>query len=348
MDFTLLVGTYTRNTNSQGIYAFKALDSQRFQPLATNSNIDNPSFLAKHPGLKVVYSVNEVSDFADARQGAVCAFKYDNGQLTLFSQRGTEGADPCHLTLSKGGDQLFVSNYSGGNFTSFPLGSDGSIAAPEIVVQHSGSGPNPDRQEQAHVHSTTLSPDDRYLYVADLGTDQLSQFSLEQGLQAQPAHVTSIEPGAGPRHVWFGQKAVYLLNELRNTITTLQPDSTDRLQVIASCTTLPEDFTAASDSAHIQGSSDGRFLYTTNRGHDSVAVFEIQQQGIPELIQLLPTGGKHPRHFAFSPDQCQLLIANRDTHNINIFERDADTGRLTALDVTLEVPSPVFLLPITS
>ena len=289
MSFDLLVGTYTRGTDSKGIYSYSVTDDcDSFNLVAITEGVDNPSFLVAHPTLDVIYAANEVSDFSAAPSGAVSAFSYRKGFLSFINQQSSSGANPCHLTIDANGRYLVVSNYSGGSLSSLALSDTGAIGSTICTLEHRGSSIDPTRQERAHIHSSTLSPQGRNIFIADLGMDQLVSYPIDHRgeLAKQSGHVSQVRSGA----------------------------------------------------------ADGQYLYATNRGHDSVSVYLLRADGRPEMIQNLPTGGKHPRHFAFTKDQQFLYVANRDTNNVVIFRRDSQTGLLDETGYEFSVPAPVYLL----
>lgn len=343
----ILIGTYTRNTDSVGVYAFKSDSDGHFESCAVNPAIDNPSWLVRHPYLEVVYAVNEVSDMADG--GAVSAFACDaSGRLTLLNQKFSLGADPCHLAIDSAGSTLYVSNYSGGNFTGFPLAPDGRLQDFTSLVQHGGKGVDPVRQSGPHVHSMTLDTTGQNAYVCDLGLDQVVKYPLldEGRVMVDGRATTRLRPGAGPRLLEFDSKSHYgyAVNELDNTIITFERDPSGHLIELSTCSSLPEDFVDKSYCAHIAVTADNRFVYVSNRGHDSIAVFRIEDGGALALVQRQSTLGKHPRHFALSPDEHYVLVANRDSNNVAVFERDPESGQLAATGQEMSVPAPVCVL----
>ncbi|MBD3649231.1 MAG: lactonase family protein [Pseudomonadales bacterium] len=346
----MFVGTYTRNTASEGIYAFDVNDDfSRAGLLHVNRDIDNPSWLLAHPSTGHLYSVNETGDHGGQSSGAVSAFaRDDGGKLSLLGQQASLGADPCHLAIDPGGEFLLVSNYSGGNLGTFPIGDDGVLGEFTSLVQHAGRGVDPVRQTRAHVHSATLTRTADMCYVCDLGTDEVVSYPLAARgrvlTEGRRAH--RVKPGAGPRHFCFdaGDRYGYLINELDNTIISFERAEDGSLIELETVSALPGDYDDASYCAHIHLSSDGRFLYGSNRVHDSMVVIETGKDGQMTPRQFQPTGGSHPRHFCVSPDERFLLVANRDSDNIVVFSRDAGTGRLTETGAVIEVPAPSCIL----
>lgn len=347
----LFVGTYTRHTQSEGIYAFNvAEDFSSAKLLATNTNIDNPSYLIKHPVLDVIYCVNETSDYLDTESGAVSAFKFNQtGQLTLLNQQSSLGADPCHLTVSRDGNFLLVSNYTGGSFTSYPLLPDGSFGDFVSAVQHQGKSVIESRQSQAHVHSTILDKQRSMVIVADLGADQLAQYPIDRTGQVavHQRKTTKVEAGAGPRLLAAYKDYYFLINELNNTITSYVFTDADRLEDCHTCSSLnPKNEAVESYAAHVSISQtgDSAQLYASNRGDDSIGVFSVQENGQLVAEQFVSTQGKHPRHFTLSSDESHLLVANKDSDNIVVFARDMLTGEVGFNGLELSCPSPTYLL----
>lgn len=340
----MLVGTYTRNTGSAGIYAYEVDEGCRtFAGSATNAEIDNPSWLVRHPRLAVLYAVNEARDIDGG--GAVSAFACDaQGYLKLVDRKPSMGGDPCHLAIDADGTRLLVSNYTGGNFASFALAPDGTLGDLASLVQHAGRGVDPMRQKGPHVHSITLDKSGN-AYVADLGLDQVLRYPLgaNGSIKVEGRKTIRLKPGAGPRMLAFDSQCRYgyVIDELDNTIVCLARDTSGDLVELATYSALPADFTDASYCSHIEVSADDRFLYASNRGHDSIAVFHIGEEGALTLVQHESSRGRHPRHFTFSPDQRFLLVANRDDNNIVVFARDPASGKLTFTGTELTVPAPV-------
>lgn len=340
----MLVGTYTRNTGSEGVYAWRVEPGwTRFTATAVNREIDNPSWIVRHPRLDVVYSVNEV------KAGAISAFACDEeGRLTLLNRVASRGADPCHLALHPAGTALFVSNYSSGNLAGFALGDGGELGEMRSLVQHSGRGVDPLRQSGAHAHSMVLDPGGEFAWACDLGLDQVVRYAIgESGeIDATSAVVTAVRPGAGPRLLCFDStgRFVYVINELDNTLVAAERNADGHFVELEVCSTLPDDFGDTSYCAHIAMSRDGRFLYASNRGHDSIAVFRVTEDGVPALVQWQSTLGRHPRHFSLTPDESHLLVANRDSDNIVVMARNRESGELTPTGTVLGVPAPVCVL----
>ncbi len=340
-----LVGTYTRETDSDGIYHLVLDQDYEVKELLLATNADNPSWLVLHPSLSTVYAVNEVGDFG-GDGGAISTYQLDGASLDLVSQVPSLGKDPCHLTVLDRGDAIVATNYTSGSVTSYPLDQEGVPGNFESFIQHRGSGPDPMRQKSAHAHSSIVVNDQ--VIVADLGTDQLVSYAMgpSGSLDVTRMKRYRLTPGAGPRHMVHDSALAYLyvICELDNTIVSFAV--ADTLTELGSASTLPSDYTDASYTAQILISRDDRFIYGSNRGHNSIVVFEVLPEGELKLVQHIPTAGDHPRHFVLSPDESHLIVANRDSNNLVVFSRDMESGLLTGLDQQIEIPAPVCVLPL--
>lgn len=349
--FVAYIGTYT-GQNSQGIYAFQ-VDAQSGEviPLGCVAAALHPSFLALHPSGRVLYSVGEFNaNTDDSTAGMVVAFAVDrdNGRLSRLNAQSSGGAGPCHLTVDHTGRHVLVANYAGGSVAVLPTRADGSLEQPTCVIRHSGSSAHPQRQRQPHVHSVNLSPDNRHALVADLGIDRIVvyRFDVARGTLETPAACSfEAPPGSGPRHLVFHPdgRHVLVLNELSNQLMLLEFDpESGHLTLRQSVSTLPVGFSGSNTTAEVAVHPNGRFVYASNRGHDSVAVFRLDT-AMPnlQLIQHAVTGGRTPRHFSLDPTGRQLWAANQASHTVVRFEVDQTTGRLTPVGETLKVGNPV-------
>jgi 6-phosphogluconolactonase len=300
----------------------------------------------------VLYAVNEVADFDGANTGAVSAFSIDptSGALTLLNQQPSGGADPCYLVADRNGRNLLVANYTGGTVAVLPLAADGRLQRPTTVLHHAGSGPDKARQEGPHAHAITLDAAGRFAFEADLGTDRVYayRFDADAGrLEPNEPAETALDPGSGPRHLaWHPSgRYLYALNELRSTIAVFRYDAArGSLAAIQTVTTLPAGFTGPNTAAEVIVDGNGRFLYSSNRGHDSLAVFTVDERtGKLTPAGHIPTGGRTPRHFAIDRSGRWLLVANQDSDSIAVFHLDPATGR-PSLSGRLRVPKPVCVL----
>lgn len=351
-ELLVYVGTYTTG-KSEGIYLYRLdLSSGELKHVATTKGVVNPSFLALAPSRRYLYAVNEVGDFAGKKSGAVSAFAVDQktGALQLLNQQPSLGADPCYVDVAAGDKFVLIANYTGGNVTVFPVQRDGSLGEATDMKQARGSSINRERQEGPHAHCIVLDPTNRFAYSCDLGTDKIMifRFDARNGklLPDEPPWV-QVKPGTGPRHLVFHPSGnyVFVLNELSSTVTAFTRDpEKGSLAELQTLTTLPKDFTGTNTSADIHVSSDGRFLYCSNRGHDSIAIFTIDpRHGALTSVGHESTRGMTPRNFALDPTGAFLLVANQKSDNIVVFRLDQKTGRLSSTDQVGEVPSPVCL-----
>ncbi len=351
-ELLVYVGTYTTG-KSDGIYLFRLnLSSGELKHVATTRGVVNPSFLALAPSRQYLYAVNEVGEFAGKKSGAVSAFVVDQrtGELRLLNQKPSWGADPCYVDVAAGGRFVLIANYTGGNVTVFPIRGDGSLGESTDIKQYQGSSINRERQEGPHAHCIVLDRTNRFAYSCDLGTDKIMifRFDAHDGklLPGEQPWV-QVKPGAGPRHLAFHPSGeyVFVLNELHSTVTAFVRDqgkgSLKELQTLA---TLPKDFTGTNSSADIHVSPDGRFLYCSNRGHNTIAIFAIHPgNGLLTTVGHESTRGMTPRNFAIDPSGMFLLVANQKSDNIVVFRLDQKTGRLISTNQIVEVPSPVCL-----
>jgi 6-phosphogluconolactonase len=347
----LLIGTYTSDGGSRGIYAADwdgdagALGSPRLL-----AEIENPSFLAIHPSRPLLYAASETARFQSADSGAVAVIRLDATEPVTESMRPSGGTSPCHLAVDPQGGFLVASNYSSGTAAVVPL-ADGLPGDP-AVLQLFGRGPDQGRQAGPHAHSAFFDPTGERFYVQDLGSDRIWGFILDRAARA----VRPLDPpflqlaaGSGPRHLAFHPLGpwAYVINELDNTVTALAwARKTGALAPFQTVNSLPGDAPALVPSycADIHVSSDGAYLYGSNRGHDSLVVWRIDpEKGGLVLVQHVPCGGDHPRSFALSPDERWLLCANMNADNIVIFRRDFRTGVLTRT-TSVSAPCPVCLL----
>jgi 6-phosphogluconolactonase len=348
----LYVGTYTSG-DSKGIYRFH-LDpaTGALSPAGDPTPAVNPSFLAFHPSRRFLYAVNETGDAAADRSGAVSAFAVDpaTGSLTFLNQQPSGGPAPCHLTIDAEGKHALVANYWGATVAVLPIQADGRLGPATAVVRHQGKSVNPERQAEPHPHSINLDPANRFAFVADLGIDSLVayRFDATKGLLARhEAGSAVVKPGAGPRHLAFhpGGKDAYVINELDSTITRLAYDAAGGvMKAVQTLSTLPPGFAGRNITAEVVVHPDGRLLFGSNRGHDSIAIFTIDAaSGALSAAGHQPTGGKTPRNFAIDPTGDLLLAANQESDTIAVFRIDRASGRLAPVGSPVRVPRPVCL-----
>ncbi len=346
----LLIGTYTSG-KSEGIYVYDFNTSTGDNSFISSIKSSNPSFLAVSPDKKLVYAVNENGDSVN-NGGAVSAYKFNNqkGRLTFINQQPSKGNDPCYISFDKTGKYVVVANYSGGSFSLFPVSKDGSVGTATATVQHEGKGVNKQRQEKAHVHATVLSSDNKYLLVADLGTDKLIvyQFDPVGNRIENTADVVSVSGGSGPRHIALhpSQKFVYLTEELSGTVAGFSFSETGKLKLFQTISAVPETYKGSFGGADIHVSPDGKFLYASNRGElNDLVIFSIDAAtGVLSVIGHQSTLGIKPRNFNFDPSGNFLLVANQDSNNIVIFSVDHNTGLLKDTGKQIIVPNPVCIV----
>jgi 6-phosphogluconolactonase len=347
--YLVYVGTYT-GPRSKGIYAyrFNAATGQSAS-LGLVAETTNPSFLVIDRTRRFLYAVNEVSDYQGQKSGGVSAFAIDRktGRLTLLNEVASRGADPCYVTLDTTGKYVLVANYGGGTVVAFPVRKDGRLGEPSAFVQHTGRGHDPERQEAPHAHEIEVSKDNRFALAADLGLDELLVYHFDAAhgaLSPNTPPFAQVKPGSGPRHFAFhpNGKFVYVINEMGSTVTALSYDSANGvLQEKQTISTLPQDFKGKNDTAEIEVHPNGKFLYGSNRGHDSIAVFAVDPQGMLRAVEYVSTEGKTPRSFAIDPTGSFLFAADQGSNKIAVFRIDSSTGRLTSTGHVLDAPSPV-------
>ena len=343
-------GTYTNGGKSKGIYCYRLdLASGKLTEAGVTEGIKNPSFLAIHPTGKYLYAVSEVNDAGGKPGGAVSSFALDRttGQLTPLNHQSSEGAGPCHVSIDKTGRCALVANYTGGSVASLPIKADGSLEKAASAIQHSGSGADPRRQAGPHAHSINVSPDNRFAFAADLGLDKVLIYKLDpaKGTLASndPAFGTT-PAGGGPRHFAFhpGGRFAYVCNEMKSSVTAFAYDAkTGALSEIQTITTLPEPVSGNS-TAEIQVHPSGKFLYCSNRGHDSLAIFSIDEKtGQLTAAGHQKTLGRTPRNFGIDPTGQYIVACNQASDNVAVFKVDPTTGKLTPTGDLVSIPAAV-------
>jgi 6-phosphogluconolactonase len=353
-NYFMYVGTYTAaDSTSKGIYVYR-FDSHTGQvtPAGLAVATTNPSFLAIDPSHRFLYAVNEVGDYQGGKSGAVSAFSIDHktGKLTLLNQVASGGADPCYITVDKTGKFVLVANYTGGSIAVFRILDDGQLGERTAFIQHTGHGANPQRQEAAHAHSIDLSRDNRFAIVDDLGMDETFVYKFDSStgsLTPNDPPFAKAAPGAGPRHFALSPRGNfgYVVNEMASTVSVFSFDqSSGAFQELQTISTLPKGFTKENTTAEIEIDPSGKFLYASNRGNDSIAVFAIDPKtGTLTLVQYAPTKGESPRNFEIAPGGSLLFVGNEKSDNIATFRIDAKSGRLTPTGKLLEISQPVCL-----
>jgi 6-phosphogluconolactonase len=347
-DVTVFVGTYT-NAQSKGIYSlqFDEASGKLSSPtLAAES--ESPSFVVMHPDGRYLYAANEHPSGPPNAPGTISAFTVDGSHLKLINIVSSRGAGPCHVAVDRTGHWLFAANYAGGSIAAFPIQPNGALGEASSFFQHTLTSVDP-RQKEPHAHMVVLSPDNRFLLVADLGGDRVFVYRFDESsgkltLNDPPGGI--LPPGSGPRHIAFSRdgKLLYVLSELKDTVTTFRWDpSKGALESIDALSALPAGYTGPKSGAEIAVHPTGKFLYTSNRGHDSIAMFAIAN-GKLTASGHQPTRGKTPRNFAIDPSGKFLLAANQDSSTIAVFRIDEKSGKLTPVGDPVAVPTPVSIL----
>ena len=343
-ELTMLVGTYTSG-DSKGIYSFRLNEENGTVTPLSDVAVENPSYLVPSSDGKFVYAVSEFSD----ERAAVNAFAFDKekGTFRLLNTQKTGGEDPCYLTTN--GKQVVTANYSGGSISVFPIQKDGALLPSSSVLKYEGSGMDKERQEKPHLHCVRITPDGRYLFADDLGTDQIYKFTVNPNADAENKELFlkegipaayKVEPGSGPRHVTFSPngKYAYLINELSGTVITFQYNDGELKEI----QTIAADTVGAKGSADIHISPDGKFLYASNRlKADGIAIFRIDSENGMLTKAGYQLTGTHPRNFIITPNGKYLLVACRDSNVIQVYERNAATGLLSDIHKDIKVSKPV-------
>ena len=336
--FTGYIGTYTKG-KSEGIYSF-TLDpfAQKICDVKLAAKMDNPTYLTISQNNQYLYSVAKAGDI-----GGVASFTITD-DLQLINQQMSEGAPPCHVSIDNQNRYLFTGNYHKGTVEMFSLNtSNGEIHPNPFIAQHVGSGPD-ERQEKAHTHYAALTPDEKYLIAIDLGMDQVITYQIDNG-NLKEMTCLGVKPGSGPRHLVFHPNfpIAYLMTEFSSEVFVLQYHSKDgSFTEVQSILTIPADFDENNQGSAIHISSDGKFVYAGNRGHNSIAIFSVNEQNQQlRFVENTATKGNWPRDFALDPSEKFLVVANQESSNIVLFSRDEVTGALTLLECDLSIPDPV-------
>lgn len=345
----IYAGTYTRG--SGGIHRIGMADGTgALSGGEVAAECPSPSFLAVGPGGKALYAVNEIGDYAGARAGSVSAFaRGADGALKPVNVVSSHGSYPCHLTVTRAGGHVLVANYGSGAVAVIPVLSDGSLGDASCVIQHHGSSVNQARQEGPHAHSVDLDRANRFALVCDLGIDQTLIYRFDaSGGKLLPHDTVHAARGAGPRHVAFhpNGRLVYVINELDSTIGAYRYDpAAGAMKHIDTISTLPADFKGASTTAEIAVHPSGRWVYGSNRGHDSLAIFAVNPAtGALRPVGHAPTLGKTPRHFSIHPGGRFVLVGNQESDAVLVFRIDGANGSLAPAESRVSIPSPVCVL----
>jgi 6-phosphogluconolactonase len=351
-DLLVYIGTYT-GAKSKGIHVSRLnLSTGALSAPELAAETPSPSFLAQHPTRDFLYAANEIGTYEGKPTGSVTAFAVNpgTGQLSTLNSQASMGGGPAHLVVDSAGKNVLVANYGGGSVAVLPIGNDGLLKPASASVQHTGSSVNEQRQKQPHAHSINLDPANRFAYAADLGIDKvlIYRFDAAKGTltPSDPAFV-AVEPGSGPRHLAIHPtgRFAYVINELTIAVTVFERNAANGgLTAVQTISTLPPDQAkqAGYSTAEVQVHPSGRFLYGSNRGHDSIAVFAIDEQsGRLTSVETTPTQGRTPRNFGIDPTGAYLLAANQNTDSVVVFRIDPKSGRLTPTGTTIAVGAPV-------
>jgi 6-phosphogluconolactonase len=349
----LYVGTYTEK-GSEGIYVYKFnTKNGKLSKLHTVKDVVQPSYITVNKSQTYLYAVNELVEFEGKKSGSVSAFAIDqkSGNLTLINKQPSLGDAPCHISVSDNEKFVLVANYLGGNVSVYPIEAGGKLGASVELKQHIGVGINKERQESAHAHSINLDNKNRFAIACDLGADKVFNYKFDDKSGKlelnQSQNFYQPKAGAGPRHFTFHQsgKFAFLINELDCTITSLAVDEESGvLTEVQTVPTLPKGFSGANTCADIHISPNGKFLYGSNRGHDSLVVYKIDEKtGSLSYVEHASTGGKTPRNFTIAPNGKFLLAANQNSDSIKVFKINEKSGKLTATVNSATVSTPVCL-----
>lgn len=345
------IGTYTRG-ESEGIYMSSlSMEDGTLAPPKLAAELQNPSFLAISQDTRKLYSVGATPEYLEKnnKNGAISAFAFnEDGTLRLLNQESSGGGGPCHVAFGPGDNFLLISNYGGGSFSTLPIGEEGQLAPATSFFQHEGKSVHESRQKGPHGHAMYMVPGSDLALAVDLGLDKVMIYKMHGRngeLKLHSPAFIPIEPGSGPRHLATNAQGdrVYVLNELSSTLDAFKFNQrTGESEHLATYPTLPEDFEGNNTTAEIYVHRSGKWLYCSNRGHDSIATFRIDREsGTLTPLGHVSTLGKTPRHFQMDPLGQYLLVANQDSHNIVVFEIDQKIGTLKPTGNQIQVHSPV-------
>jgi 6-phosphogluconolactonase len=334
------IGTYTKG-DSKGIYSFTLNSAEgRITDIKAVATLENPTYLTLSHDKKYLYSVVK-----EGPSGGLAAYSIsENGELTSINSQLSDGSSPCHVSVDSKNQYVFSANYHKGTVDSYLLNQeDGSVQPAASIIQHEGSGPDP-RQEKPHTHYAGLTPDEKYLAVVELGTDALITYKVSDNGTLTKVNLLPLKAGSGPRHLTFHPNGIlaYLMTEFSSEVIVLRyhPEN-GHFTEVQYISTLPEGFNDNNQGSAIHISADGRFVYAGNRGHNSIAVFHVEETGELSFLEHTPTEGDWPRDFAIDPSGKYILASNQESSNLVLFSRDENTGKLTLLQSDITVPYPV-------
>ncbi len=347
-ELLVYIGTYTK-TQEQGIHWLKLdMESGKLTAVGKLAGQKNPSFLAIHPNKKFLYAVNEIGNYKGEKAGGVSAYSIDpkTGALTFLNQQSSKGGAPCHLVVDATGRNVLVANYTGGSVVSLPISRKGRLRKAASFIQHEGSSVLVPRQSKPHGHSINVSPGNKFAVAADLGLDKVLVYGFNaKGGKLTPAGFAKVAPGAGPRHFAFhpNGKFAYVINEITLTVTAFAwNEGEGKLSELQTITTLPVKRGKGMSTAEVQVHPSGKFLYGSNRGHNTVAVFSIDQRtGKLKAVQHQSTLGKTPRNFGLDPTGKFLIAANQSSGDMHTFWINQETGELKPTGHSVKIPMPV-------
>jgi 6-phosphogluconolactonase len=351
-EFFVYFGTYTK-APSTGIYRSRLnIATGLLSPAELAVEAKDPAFVALHPNGKFLYAIDESSDPKRTPTTGVSAYTINatTGALTLLNQQSAGGSGPCHLAVDRDGKAVLVANYGGGSVSAIALKADGSLGAVGSFIQHAGSSVNPARQKGPHAHEILVSADNRFAFAPDLGLDRIMVYQLDPARAKLTAHTTpfaTLPPGSGPRHLAFhpGNAFAYVISEMLCTMTAFRYDAANgTFTALQTISTLPpgESVQPGTSTAEVVVRPDGKFLYGSNRGHNTIVVYAIDAKtGTLTYVENQSTQGKTPRHFAIDPTGAWLLAENQDSGTVAVLRIDGKTGRLTPTGQLIDVPYPV-------
>jgi 6-phosphogluconolactonase len=351
--YRVYVGTYTGPNKGKGIYQFDFnTTTGALKEVGLVAEVESPSFLVLSPDERFLYADGEIDDFAGKKAGAVSAFSVDKstGGLTLLNQQPSGGAGPCHVSITSDAKTVMVANYGGGSVASFPVQPDGKLGEAASVIQHTGKGTDPGRQEGPHAHGIYPAPGDIFVLACDLGLDKVLIYrrNSNTGALKMENHFGEVPAGGGVRHGTFSPdgKRFYAINEMGNTVTAFDWDyRMGTLKPIQTIGTLPDGYKEKSYTSEIVIHPSGKFLYGSNRGHDSIALFTVDQgTGKLTFVETTPIGGKWPRHFNLDPTGQWLIAAGERSDTLTVFKVDQSTGKLMPAGESVKCPAPACVI----
>jgi 6-phosphogluconolactonase len=352
-DYYLYVGTYTDGNESEGIYLYKLNWVKGELTFINSFEANNPSFLATDYNEEFLFACNEINNFNEEKHGSVTSYRINksNKSLTELNVVSSGGANPCYVSVDNKGKYVFTANYTGGNIGVIPINDDGSLDSLSYVAQHEGKGGNPERQSAPHAHSVKTNMKNNIVYAVDLGIDKVMIYNFDETRgKLNPAETLFVKlaSGAGPRQIVeypYGNFA-YVINELNSTVTLLNKNiDNGSLHVVESYSTLPDNFSGDNFPADIRIHPNGKFLYASNRGHNSIVIYSINEtDGKLKILGHQSTKGNWPRNFTIDPSGKFLLVANQHSNNVFVFEINIETGMLKDTGYSIDIPAPVCLL----